>query len=182
MKGITAFACISDVDESLIAESLTLFDTHPYVPTVSYRRERRRAFFQSPAWAAILCAVVSLSILSAIVMAGNGAFDPPASSGVHESEIVPTEEPTETAPEETERRPASTYEPNWVYGTYVDPTPKPPSVPEVTMDWNGFLPGYGSPPVIDWEEPRPNKPTIPGQNNSSGPIRNPNLNPNPGIP
>lgn len=183
MKGMTAYACIGDVDESLIDESLSLFET-PYLAAIKeYRREKRREFFGSPLWAAMICAVVSLSILSVIVMAGNGVFAPPAASGdVYESEIIPTEEPTETEPEETERRPASTSAPNWVYGTYVDPTPQPPKQPEVTIDWNGYLPGYGSPPVIDWDHPLPDKPSIPGQNNSSGPIRNPNLDPNPGIP
>ena len=184
MKGMTAFACIGDVDDRLIAESLSIFENSYVSALKEYRRERRRAFFQSPLWAAMICAVVSLSVLSAIVMAGNGVFTPPAATTPPETEITATEtdiqEPTEP---ETERRPASTWSPNWEYGSYVDPTPKPPTVPEVTIDWNGYLPGYGSPPVIDWEEPRPNTPTIPGQNNnSSGPIRNPNLNPNPGIP
>ncbi len=180
MKGITAFTCISDVDESLIAESLSIFES-PYVAAIkAYRSERRRAFFQSPLWAAMICAVVSLSILSAIVMAGNGVFTPPANTTPPEitATETDTEEPTEP---ETERRPASTYHSDWQVGTPVDPTPQPPTVPEVTIDWNGFLPGYGSPPTIDIEPTVP-RPNIPGQNNSSGPIRNPNLNPNPGFP
>lgn len=163
MKGMTAFACIGDVDDSLIAESLSIFE-NPYVSALKeYRRERRRAFFQSPLWAAMICAVVSLSVLSAIVMAGNGVFTPPAATPP-ETEITATEtdiqEPTEP---ETERRPASTL-PNWQYGVPEDPTPQRPTVPEVTVDANGPLfPGYGFPEVNIPESPVPEvpRPTIP---------------------
>ncbi len=174
MKGITAFACISDVDESLIAESMTIFES-PYIAAIKeYRRERRRAFFQSPLWAAMICAVVSLSVLSAIVMAGNGVFTPPASTVPPETEITATETATEEPTEpETERRPASTASPNWQYGVPEDPRPEVPTVQLPSPPW----------PSIPDPTPDIPKPNFPGQNhNSSGPIRNPNLNPNPGFP
>ncbi len=175
MKGITAFACISDVDESLIAESLSIFES-PYVAAIkAYRSERRRAFFQSPLWAAMICAVVSLSILSVIIMAGNGVFNPSANTTPPEITVTEaaTEEPTEP---ETERRPASTYTYDWQVGTPVDPRPEVPTVQ---------LPSPPTPPWPSVPDPTPDRPrpSLPGQNqNSSGPIRNPNLNPNPGIP
>lgn len=172
MKGITAFACISDVDESLIAESLSIFES-PYVAAIkAYRSERRRAFFQSPLWAAMLCAVVSLSILSVIIMAGNGVFNPSANTTPPEITVTEaaTEEPTEP---ETERRPASTYTYDWQVGSPVDPRPEVPTVQLPSPPW----------PSIPDPTPDIPRPNFPGQNqNSSGPIRNPNLNPNPGFP
>lgn len=172
MKGITAFACMNDVDEALIAESLTMFDNPYALAMKEYRREKRRALFQSPLWAAMICAVVSLSILSAIVMAGNGVFTP-STTTPPETEITATETDTQE-PAETERRPASTSSPNWESGTKFDP-PRP-EAPTVQLP---------SPPWPSIPDPTPDLPgpTFPGQsNNSSGPIRNPNLNPNPGIP
>lgn len=172
MKGITAFACISDVDESLIAESLSIFES-PYVAAIkAYRSERRRAFFQSPLWAAMLCAVVSLSVLSVIIMAGNGVFNPSANTTPPEITVTEaaTEEPTEP---ETERRPASTYTYDWQVGSPVDPRPEVPTVQLPSPPW----------PSIPDPTPDIPRPNFPGQNqNSSGPIRNPNLNPNPGFP
>ena len=172
MKGITAFACINDVDESLIAESMTIFES-PYVAVIKeYRRERRRAFFQSPLWAAMICAVVSLSVLSVIIMAGNDVFTPPVATTPPEitATETDTQEPTEP---ETERRPASTASPNWQYGVPEDPRPEVPTVQLPSPPW----------PSIPDPTPDIPRPNFPGQNqNSSGPIRNPNLNPNPGFP
>lgn len=153
MKGITAFACISDVDETLIAESLSLFE-NPYIsPLKAYRREQRRAFFQSPLWAAMICAVVSLSVLSAVIMAGNGIFTHSASTDAPETEI--TAEETES---ETKRQASADWNPpHWPSNDPTeDPNPQRPTVPEVTVDANGPLsPGYGVPDIDIPESPVP---------------------------
>ena len=71
MKGMTAFVCISDIDLDIIEESMSLFSRAKGTFVRRQRTESPLARFFGSGWGvAIICAVVSLSVLSAIVWAG----------------------------------------------------------------------------------------------------------------
>ena len=102
MKGMTAFVCISDIDLDIIEESMSLFSRAKGTFVRRQRTESPLARFFGSGWGvAIICAVVSLSVLSAIVWAGwRDPVVPPldtvGSEGLTESEeetveLVPTE-------------------------------------------------------------------------------------------
>ena len=94
MNGMQAFACISDVDLALIEESMALFEPEAKAGAAVRRRHSGLGQFMSGSWGvALLCAVVSLSVLSAIIWAGRNAPILPPTPGTDE---------TETAAEETE--------------------------------------------------------------------------------
>jgi hypothetical protein len=93
MNGMTAFSCVSDMDLDLIEESMKLFSSSGS-PVVGKRRYGSLGRFLSSGWGvAVICAVVSLSVLAVIIRAGqNPPILPP----------IPGTEETETAAEETE--------------------------------------------------------------------------------
>ena len=98
MKGMTAFACMSDLDLDLIEESMSLF-TPTAAPLVRGRRADTALsrFFGSGWGVAVLCAAVSISVLVAIVLAGRGGWVTPPPPDTVESETTEKEweEPTE---------------------------------------------------------------------------------------
>ena len=87
MKGMTAFACMSDLDLDLIEESMGLF-TPAAVPAVRVRRTGTALsrFFGSGWGVAVICAAVSLSVMVAIVLAGRGGWVTPPDVGTEEPE------------------------------------------------------------------------------------------------
>ena len=100
MKGMTAFACISDIDLDLIEESVVLLELGtPYGSITAPRRGRESAlsrFFGSGWGVAMICAVVSISVLCAIVWAGWGEWVSPPVVGTEESDTpAESESPTE---------------------------------------------------------------------------------------
>ena len=97
MKGMTAFACMSDLDLDLIEESMSLF-TPTAAPLVRGRRADTALsrFFGSGWGVAVLCAAVSISVLVAIVLAGRGGWvTPPPDTVESETTEKEWEEPTE---------------------------------------------------------------------------------------
>ena len=116
MKGMTAFACISDIDLDIIEESMALFFRAGGIPARRPRAESPLARFFGSGWGvAIVCTVVSLSVLSAIVWAGqrNPIVQPPLDSVETEEtdSLTESDEDRETDREterETETRPTPT--------------------------------------------------------------------------
>ena len=114
MNGMTAFACISDVELDLIEESMEVFGERGTVAVSARRGRSGLARFFSSGWGvAVICAAVSLSVLGGIVWMGQRpAVDPPfgdtaeseSEDAVYESESfdvnTETEEETESAGEE----------------------------------------------------------------------------------
>ncbi len=102
MKNTTVFDAMGMVRESLITESLTLFE----LPATAVRPRRKERFysFMSSNWAAaIICAFVGISVIAGIAWVGNNPPDmPPASSdteqesAVDESEIFEKESDKQT--------------------------------------------------------------------------------------
>ena len=67
MKGMTAFACISDIDLELIEESMSLFAA----PKAVAKEPSRLSRFLNSGWGvAMICTLVSVAVLSAMVWAG----------------------------------------------------------------------------------------------------------------
>lgn len=106
MNGMTAFACISDIDLDLIEESMTLFASEQPLPCGASAVRGRRAssaigrFFSSGWGVAAICAIVSVSVLAAIVWAGNRPVLPPTPSVSESTEsIAETESASVTEPE-----------------------------------------------------------------------------------
>ena len=86
-KGLALFSLMNDMSDSLINES------DIGVASVAPKRERASrfsAFMNHPAMVAVLCAVVSLGVVVAIVMAGRGGPVTPPVSSMHATE-PPTE-------------------------------------------------------------------------------------------
>ena len=103
MNGMQAFACISDVDLALIEESMALFEPEAQAGAAVRRRHSSLGQFVSGSWGgALLCAVVSLSVLAAIVWAGRMAPITPPDVGISDTEttVEETEDTKET--EDTE--------------------------------------------------------------------------------
>ena len=112
MKGLTAFACLSDLDPDLIEESACLL-SHTAPPAARKRRTDTALsrFFGSGWGVAVICAVVSLGVLVAIVLAGQGSWvtPPPPDTVESETPITEREEPTEP---DTDGETTSTEEPD----------------------------------------------------------------------
>ena len=102
MNGMQAFACISDVDLALIEESMALFEPEAQAGAAVRRRHSGLGQFMSGSWGvALLCAVVSLSVLAAIVWAGRMAPITPPDVGISDTETTAGETEPVTYPEET---------------------------------------------------------------------------------
>lgn len=99
MKGMTAFACMSDIDLDLIEESMALFDA-PKTAVVRGRRETSALtrFFSSGWGVAVICTFVSVAVLAAIIWAGNRSLVSPPPPDTANTEGV-TEPDGETTPE-----------------------------------------------------------------------------------
>ena len=96
MKGMTAFTCISEIDLDLIEESMSLFTSPKAVRGTVAREPSRLSRFLSSGWGvAMICAVVSLAVLTAIVWAGQQNPVTPPIHGTVESDIQ-TEPENET--------------------------------------------------------------------------------------
>ncbi len=177
MKGMALFAGMSDVRDSLIEESLMLFDT----PAAELCPKGQSAFsrFLNSGWGvAVICTVVSLSVLMGIIRAGQ---NPPGgvpgvsdgTAGYEESSPEVTDSPETTAAETTAAETeAIRVEPpdNSFGGVIVDPhptvpTPNIPSTPNPSPN----LPGF------NWDYDLPNTPPGPTYNPDPGYVRNPNL-------
>ncbi|MBE6585917.1 MAG: hypothetical protein E7645_05235 [Ruminococcaceae bacterium] len=79
MKGKDLFALIGKLDDRYVAAASYLAEGGEDEIYESPARRRAAAFFQSGWFVAILCAVVSLSVVSAIIWAGQqGPWTPPA--------------------------------------------------------------------------------------------------------
>lgn len=104
MKGLHAFACIGDVDLDLIEESAVLLEATPTMALTKPRRERPALsrFFANGWGVAVLCAVVSISVLSAIIWAGRQGPVTPPLPGTEETDTAhgEREDPTD-GPEES---------------------------------------------------------------------------------
>ena len=85
MKGMTSFACMSDVREHLIAESLCLFETRERAKIIKHSNAFFR-FLNSSWGVALICAFVGLGVIAAIVWAGHHPPDLPPASSEAESE------------------------------------------------------------------------------------------------
>jgi hypothetical protein len=112
MKGMTAFACISDIDLDLIEESAVLLEApDPRGGVAAVRRPRTSAlsrFFGSGWGVAVLCAFVSVSILCAIVWAGRLVpVGPPGPGTADTAPPRPTEPVTDPVTEPVTQHPAA---------------------------------------------------------------------------
>ena len=71
MKGMTALVCISDIDLDIIEESMVLFDSSKTVARAKGKELSGLSRFLNSGWGvAMICAVVSLTVLIAIIWAG----------------------------------------------------------------------------------------------------------------
>lgn len=169
MKGMALFAGMSDVRDSLIEESLMLFDT----PAEELCPKGQNAFsrFLSSGWGvAVICTVVSLGVLMGIIRAGQNT--PGTTPGVSDGTTGYEESsPEVTDCTETEREPVKFNPPDdWFEGGVVGeqptvPTPNIPSTPNPSPN----LPGF------NWDYDLPNTPPGPTYTPGPGPVRNPNL-------
>ena len=107
MKGMTAFACMSDIDLDIIEESMGLFA--PARDTVIRGRQTASPlarFFGSGWGVAVICAVVSLSVLAAIVWAGQGGPVTPPPGTVETDTADSVTEPLTSPGEGSDTAPA----------------------------------------------------------------------------
>ena len=97
MSGMTLFISLNDVRDSIIEESLMLFDT-PADILGSKEQNGFRRFLNSGWGVAMICAIVSLAVLIAIVQAGRNAPITPPVPGTVETDGVtaPESEPEDT--------------------------------------------------------------------------------------
>ena len=134
MNGLTAFSCMSDVDLDLIEESMKLFSASA-APVAGKRRYSSLGRFLSSGWGvALICAVVSLSVLSAIIWAGqNPPVVTPPGPGTVESETgaTVTEEPAVSEPE-SDTAPAT--EPDTEAGADTDADTDPDTESDTDLD------------------------------------------------
>ena len=90
-KGLALYALMNDMSDALIHESDIRAGAS--LPQKTTRRGRFSAFMNHPAMVAVLCAVVSLGVLVAVVMAGRqGPVTPPVGGTLYGEEISLTEE------------------------------------------------------------------------------------------
>ncbi len=98
MKGMTAFACISDIDPELIEESMALFAAPKAMVGAKGRASSVLSRFLNSGWGvAMICAIVSVTVLMAIIWAGQQPAVPPPTPGTVDSDA--TEVTSETQPE-----------------------------------------------------------------------------------
>ena len=90
---------LSDMGDRIIEESMIPTDATPAVFKKSKKKGRFSAFMNHPAMVAVLCAVVSLSVVAAIVMAGRGGPVTPPVVGT-----APTESEISSPYEESEEQ------------------------------------------------------------------------------
>ena len=93
MKGMTAFACMSDIREHLIEESLELFEQKTAAPVPKPQSAFSR-FINSGWGVAAVCALVSVFVMGGIIWAG---FNPP--SGRPDDTATETQEENLIEPE-----------------------------------------------------------------------------------
>ncbi|MBQ9779430.1 MAG: hypothetical protein IJW00_00635 [Clostridia bacterium] len=87
---------LSDMSDKIIEESVIPVEAAPAAAKQTREKGRFSAFMNHPAMVAMLCAVVSLGVVAAIVMAGRGgAFTPPVAETPHIEETV-TQEPSDS--------------------------------------------------------------------------------------
>lgn len=99
MKGMTAFACISDIDLELIEESMSLFAA----PKAVAKEPSRLSRFLNSGWGvAMICTLVSVAVLSAMVWAGRQQPVKPPAPGTVESDRVTAPESMPDVEQETE--------------------------------------------------------------------------------
>lgn len=178
MKGMALLASMSDVRDSLIEESLMLFDT----PAEELCPKGQSAFsrFLNSGWGvAMICTVVSLGVLMGIIRAGQnppvgapGVTDVTAGYEEDSAEVSDMPEETESETESERKTEATSVDPpeNSFSGVIVDPrptvpTPNIPSTPNPSPN----LPGF------NWDYDLPNTPPGPTYTPGHGPVRNPNL-------
>lgn len=167
MKGMALLASMSDVRDSLIEESLMLFDT----PAEELCPKGQSAFsrFLNSGWGvAMICTVVSLGVLMGIIRAGQnppvgapGVTDVTAGYEEDSAEVSDMPEETESETESERKTEAAPIDPpeNSFSGVIVDPrptvpTPNIPTAPDPRPEW----------PIINWDPPRPQTPTVPRPN------------------
>lgn len=164
MKNTTVFNAMSMVREDLITESLTFFEV-TYAGDIPKRPSVFSRFINSGWGVAMICAFVSLSVLSAIIWAGNNPPDlPPASSEAwyetSENETATDAETVANSETETTKN-NSPFDPDIFFNGGIvdqnppqDPRPSPPTVPDPSPE----LPGFN----IDYDLPNtPPGPTVP---------------------
>ena len=167
MKGMALLASMSDVRDSLIEESLMLFDT----PAEELCPKGQSAFsrFLNSGWGvAMICTVISLGVLMGIIRAGQnppvgapGVTDVTAGYEEDSAEVSDMPEETESETESERKTEATSVDPpeNSFSGVIVDPrptvpTPNIPTAPDPRPEW----------PIINWDPPRPQTPTVPRPN------------------
>ena len=97
MSKITAFDVIGEVRESLISESLTWLDSTAARAAARRTDSLWTRFWRSGIGVAAICAVVSLSVLGAIIWAGQKApVSPKPPVSTTESEVTETQDATDT--------------------------------------------------------------------------------------
>ena len=107
MKGMTAFACLSDIDLDLIEESTALLGLAPTAKTAAGARPKGftslSRFLSSGIGVAVICTLVSATVLSAIIWAGRLVPEGPPTPGTAETDTAPrpTEPESESDPAET---------------------------------------------------------------------------------
>ena len=100
MKGMTALVCISDIDLDIIEESMVLFDSSKTVARAKGKELSGLSRFLNSGWGvAMICAVVSLTVLIAIIWAGQRPIVTPPTPGTPESDTVGPEIPSEPVTE-----------------------------------------------------------------------------------
>ena len=167
MKGMALLASMSDVRDSLIEESLMLFDT----PAEELCPKGQSAFsrFLNSGWGvAMICTVISLGVLMGIIRVGQnppvgapGVTDVTAGYEEDSAEVSDMPEETESETETERKTEAAPIDPpeNSFRGVIVDPrptvpTPNIPTAPDPGPEW----------PIINWDPPRPQTPTVPRPN------------------
>ncbi len=167
MKGMTLLASLSDVRDSLIEESLMMFDT-PAEELCPKGQSAFSRFLNSGLGVAMICTVVSLGVLMGIIRAGQnppvgtpGVSDGTTGYEEESSDVSDMPEETESETESERKNETTPVDPpeNPFSGVIVDPnptvpTPNIPTAPDPRPEW----------PTINWDPPRPQTPSVPRPN------------------
>ena len=102
MTGLTAFRQMNLLDDDLIEESFDLYAGAPAKNSKSPSEGKIRQFMTSTWGVSLICAMVSLAVLSGIIWAGRGPFPGHSPAGNTQTESECSHESVDSAERETE--------------------------------------------------------------------------------